>query len=234
MSEDKRDFKPRNDPPRVLAVSSSPRRDGNSRLLAEALVEGAAEAGAAAELVDVADYLDGHLRDCTKCRDAEDRCTIDDGYGDLFLNKVLPADAIVYATPIWWYGISGPLKSFIDRYYCYVSGNHPDAADNARRLCGKRAALLLTAEDYGFPVRLGIVQQMAELCRYLDHALIGTVTGIGDKRGEVRDDPSNPIELSRQLGRDLFKIDPTDDKVTLTSPETAREGEEPPYPGYWR
>ncbi len=234
MSEDNRKYEPRNDPPRVLAVSSSPRRDGNSRLLAEALIEGAAEAGAAAELVDLADHMDGHLRDCTKCRDAEDRCTIDDGYAGLFLDKVLPADAIVYATPIWWYGISGPLKSFIDRYYCYVSGNHPGAAENARRLTGKRAALLLSAEDYAFSVRLGIVQQMAELCRYLDHSLVGMVTGIGDKRGEVRDDPSNPIESSRQLGRDLFRIEPTDNQVTLISPEAAQEGEEPPRPGYWR
>lgn len=234
MTSESNDLAPRNTPPRVLAISSSPRRDGNSRLLAEALLEGAAEAGSAVELVHLADHVEGHLRDCTQCRKSDGTCAIDDGYAELFLDKVLPADAIVYATPIWWYGISGPLKTFIDRFYCYVSSPHPGAAENARRLLGKRAALLMTAEESSFSVRLGIVQQMQELCRYLDHSLVGMVTGIGNKRGEVRDDPSNPLESARQLGRNLFKIQATDYRLTLVRSKVVWEGEERPYPGYWR
>jgi multimeric flavodoxin WrbA len=61
---DGRDFAPRNTPPRVIVLSSSPRRDGNSRHLAEALAKGTAAAGNAVELIHLADQIQEFLRDC--------------------------------------------------------------------------------------------------------------------------------------------------------------------------
>ena len=55
---------------KALVLSSSPRRNGNSALLAEAVSEGLAEAGHEAEFVFADDFLHGFLRDCRKCRKA--------------------------------------------------------------------------------------------------------------------------------------------------------------------
>jgi multimeric flavodoxin WrbA len=125
---------PRNDPPRVLVLSSSPRRDGNSRRLAEALIEGSRRAGHEAELVHLPDHVGSFLRDCRTCRDAMGNCTIDDGYRELLLEKLLPADALVYATPIWWYGTSGILKTSIDRLFCYIAFSYPGSEEVVERL----------------------------------------------------------------------------------------------------
>jgi len=226
-------FRPRNSPPRVLVLSSSPRRDGNSRRLAEALVEGAAAAGHAAELAHLPDHVSDFLRDCRTCRGADGQCSIDDGYRALFLDKVLPADAIVYATPIWWYGTSGMLKNFIDRMFCYIARSQPDSERIAERLQGKRAALLMSAEESNFSARLAIVQQMQELCRYLDHSLVGIVTGIGNRRGDVEQDPNRPLDAAHDLGRRLFEIRSTDYRLDTERPAGVWEqGRD--FPGYWR
>lgn len=220
-------------PPRVLVLSSSPRRDGNSRRLAEALVEGSKAAGHATELVHLPDHVSGFLRDCRTCRDATGACTIDDGYRDLLLHKLLPADALVYATPIWWYGLSGVLKTFIDRLFCYIAFSYPDAERVAGQLMHKRAALLLSAEESNFSARLAIVQQMQELCRYLHHPLVGIVVGIGNKRGDVDRDPNGALASARDLGWRLFEIEVTDYQLDTERPASVWEKGER-YPGYWR
>ncbi len=224
---------PRNDPPRVLVISSSPRRNGNSRRLAEALVEGSAAAGHAPELIHLPDHVGEFLRDCRTCRDAAGHCTIDDGYRELLLEKLLPADALVYATPIWWYGTSGILKTFIDRLFCYIAFSYPDSERVAERLQWKRAALLLSAEESNFSARLAIVQQMQELCRYLHHPLVGIVTGIGNKRGDVERDPNEALANARQLGERLFEIEVTDYQLDTERPSSVWQ-DGLPYPGYWR
>jgi multimeric flavodoxin WrbA len=107
---------------RVLVVNASPRRDGNAWMLGEAAAQGARTAGHDVELVHLADSITALLRDCRLCRRAEDdECDIDDGYARLLLDKVVPADAVVFATPLHFYGMSGLLKTFFDRTFCYTA-----------------------------------------------------------------------------------------------------------------
>jgi multimeric flavodoxin WrbA len=81
----------------VLGLSASPRRDGNSFLLVEAALEGARHR---AELVHVDDHVRHLLRDCRRCRDENGRCTIDDGFESLLRERVLPAEVILFGTPL--------------------------------------------------------------------------------------------------------------------------------------
>jgi multimeric flavodoxin WrbA len=219
---------------RVLALSSSPRRRGNSHAVAAAVLEGAAAAGNDTELVHLADHVQGLLRNCRECRRSDGSCAIDDGYRDLFLNKVLSADALVIATPIWWYGMSGHLKNFLDRLFCYFAVSYPDHEAVQRALRGKRIALILSAEENNLSARLGILQSVQELCRYLHWSLVGVVTGIGNSTGEVVDDPSAPQSHARDLGRRLFDIVETDYKAdTVRSPRVWSDGNGA-YPTTWR
>jgi multimeric flavodoxin WrbA len=219
---------------RVLALSSSPRRRGNSRLLAEAILEGAAEAGHQVELVHLADHVQAMLRNCRECRRPDGSCAIDDGYREIFFDKFLPADALVMATPIWWYGMSAHLKNVLDRMFCYYAASYPGHEEVQRRLMGKRLALALSAEENNLSARLGIVHQMQELCRYLHYSFVGVVTGIGNSTGEVRDDPNRPLDAAREMGRRLFEIVETDYKMDTVRPSRVWQSEDKPYPTYWR
>lgn len=218
----------------VVGLSASPRRRGNSRLLCEAVLEGAAEAGHRTELVHLPDVVHYMLRNCRECRRPDGSCSIEDGYRDLFLGKVLEADALVFATPIWWYGTAAAMKNFFDRMFCYCAASYPDNAAVHGRLMGKRALLALSAEESNVSARLGIVQQFQELTRYLHWDLVGIVTGIGNKTGEAVDDPAGPVAIARELGGRIFSTVQTDYKL-----DTVREGRvwhdgNDSFPAVWR
>jgi multimeric flavodoxin WrbA len=103
-------------PLRVVAFTSSPRVDGNSGLLAEALLDGARAAGHTTEIVHLPAVIDGLLRDCRTCRGADGVCGIADGMAEAF-ERYADADVVVYSTPLWWYGMSSWMKAFIDRFF---------------------------------------------------------------------------------------------------------------------
>jgi multimeric flavodoxin WrbA len=222
------------EPRNVLALSSSPRRRGNSRVLAEAVIEGAAEAGHRTKLVQLSDHVQHMLRNCRECRRPDGSCSIEDGYSELFLREFLAADAVVLATPIWWYGMSAHLKNFLDRMFCYYALSYPGHADVQRRMMGKRLALVLSAEESNLAARLGIVHQIQELCRYLHYNFVGVVTGIGNSTAEVRNDPTDPVGSARLLGRRLFEIRETDYKLDVErAPRVWQEGDHY-FPTTWR
>jgi multimeric flavodoxin WrbA len=196
----------------VLALSSSPRRDGNSRLLAGALLEGVAQAGHHGELAYVDDHVTAFLRDCRICRDADGRCRIEDGFEPL-LRRVLAADAVVFATPLYWYGVSGQLKTFLDRIFCYIAASYPGAEEVVARLSHKRLALLISSEETYVGSSLGVLHEIQEFARYTHSSLVGVVTGIGNKRGDVIADPDHPLDRARTLGRRLFEVKSTDYRI---------------------
>jgi multimeric flavodoxin WrbA len=203
---------------RVLALSSSPRRDGNSFLLAEAAVEGAREAGHDAELVHLDDYVHHFLRDCRRCRDESGRCTIDDGFEGLLRDRVLPAEAIIFATPLYWYGVSGQLKTFLDRLFCYIALSEPEADMFVEGLIGKRLALVLAAEESYPGAALGVIHEIQEYARYTHSPFVGVVQGTGNKRRDVERDPSNPLGRARELGRRLAELRSTDYRLDTERP----------------
>jgi multimeric flavodoxin WrbA len=132
---------------KTLVLSSSPRRNGNSAALAQAVFRGLTEAGHMARFVYVQDVVSSFLKDCRQCRQDDGECSIEDGFRDVFMEHFLPADGIVVATPIYWYGMSSQLKAFLDRMFCYVAASHPRSADVVERMMGKRLGLVLSSEE---------------------------------------------------------------------------------------
>ena len=100
---------------RILILKGSPRKRGNSAILADQVAAGAAEAGAAVESFDL------HGMDIRPC----DNCDFCQGSGECVINddmqllypKLLEADAIVIASPIYWFTVSAQMKLCIDRWY---------------------------------------------------------------------------------------------------------------------
>jgi multimeric flavodoxin WrbA len=197
-------------PHTVLGLAASPRTDGNSRALLDALLGGAASAGHETQLVQLDAVMTGFLRDCRRCRDADGQCTIADGYEALLTGPVLDADTIVLATPLYWYGVSGILKTFLDRIFCFISAGYPGNEDVQRRLVGKRLVVLLSAEESYEGSTVGVRASMQELARYLHWDLVGFLVGVGNRRGEVARDPGSPLDAAAALGRSLTERSRTD------------------------
>ena len=151
---------------KVLVLASSPRRDGNSARLAEAAAEGARAAGHDTALEHLDDHVRHFLRDCRRCRDVHGRCTIDDGMEALLRERVLEADGIVFATPVYWYGVSGQLKTFFDRLFCFIAASEPDAELFVAGLTHKRLGLVVSSEETYPGAVLALVHEIQEYARY--------------------------------------------------------------------
>ena len=192
-------------------ISASPRRDGNSHLLASSAAAGAAEAGHQVDNVFLDDYVDRPLANCRQCRRPSDRqCSLDDRYHELLLDKILPADGVIYAMPLYFYGMPGRLKTVFDRLFCYTSNSAPQQQEVIAGIMGKRVGVLISCEESYQGATIGVVTQFQELTRYLNQELTGVVVGNANSRGEIARDPRDAITQARLLGRNLFNARVTD------------------------
>lgn len=98
---------------KVLVISSSPRIGGNSDVLSDAFVKGALEAGNEVEKVNLAGKKIEFCRGCFACQTTQ-RCVIRDD-ADEIEQKMQEADVLVFATPIYYFEMSGQLKTMLDR-----------------------------------------------------------------------------------------------------------------------
>ncbi|MGN0596266.1 MAG: flavodoxin family protein [Ruminiclostridium sp.] len=109
----------------VLIISTSPRKGGNSESLALEFAKGAQEAGNKVEAVFFREKNIGFCKGCLACTKTN-RCVIKDDAAEL-VEKMLAADVIAFATPIYYYEMSGQMKTLLDR------GNPMYSADYAFR-----------------------------------------------------------------------------------------------------
>ncbi|MCC3375293.1 flavodoxin family protein [Cohnella sp. REN36] len=191
-------------PPQLLILVGSPRRTGNSAALADAVRRGAEEAGAQVKVRRLDDYIEGFLRDCRTCRRPDGECAIGDRYRTLLFEDFLPAQGVVFCSPIYWYGLSAQTKAWFDRTFCYYAGAYPDSPRVIAGMTGKRIGLALASEETYPGAALGIVHQVQEYARYTRSSFVGFVRGVGNRRGEVERDPAFPLQEAERLGREFF------------------------------
>ncbi len=98
---------------RLVILSTSPRKNSNSHALAESFAKGAAEAGNEVEIISLIGKQIAFCKGCFACQ-TTGRCVIRDDAIEIE-QKVLNADVVVWATPIYYYEMSGQMKVLIDR-----------------------------------------------------------------------------------------------------------------------
>lgn len=98
----------------VLVLSASPRKGGNSDILCDQFVKGAQEAGHQAEKIFLGDKTITYCIGCEICMQNGGTCVHDDDMEEI-LQKMIDADVIVLATPVYFYSMDAQLKTVIDR-----------------------------------------------------------------------------------------------------------------------
>ncbi|HAB00090.1 MAG TPA: NADPH-dependent FMN reductase [Ruminococcaceae bacterium] len=98
---------------KVLVVETSLRKNSNSDRLAEAFARGAAETGAEVETVSLKDKKIGFCIGCLSCQNTG-KCVLKDDMAELN-RKLHDCDAVAFSTPIYYYEMSGQMKTFLDR-----------------------------------------------------------------------------------------------------------------------
>ena len=119
---------------KVLILSSSPRKGGNSDLLCDRFADGAREAGHTVEKIRLSEKKVGYCTGCYFCQ-KNGVCAQKDDAAEI-LAKMLAADVMVLATPVYFYTLSAQLKALIDRTVAIYP-----------RLTNKRFYYLMTMAD---------------------------------------------------------------------------------------
>ncbi len=174
----------------VLILSTSPRRGGNSEVLAEAFRSGAAEAGHEAEIVRLSGRDIQFCRGCLACQKTK-TCVIHDDMASL-LDKMRRADVIVFTTPIYFYEMSGQMKTLLDRTNPLFPGAY----------AFRDIYLLATAADGDPHAMDGAVKGLEGWISCFHQArLSGVVRGVGaDALGAALAHPAL-LEQAAEMGR---------------------------------
>ncbi len=183
----------------ILAINGSPNRRGHGAKILEAMLGPVAKAGGMTEVVYIYDKRISGCRACDHCKHtAEACCAVGDDMQALY-RKIKAADAVVVSTPVYMGQVSGPLKTFLDRWYAFV-----DAKFRVRNLPGKKLVVVVTS---GAPAGT-----YADVARYLkrwmgDYLKMVPVAVI--QAGDLRKgSPTDPEVLKKadKVGRSLARM----------------------------
>ncbi len=133
---------------KILVISSSPRRGGNSDLLCDQFVLGANEVGNQVEKIFLKDKNINYCIGCGSCFNNKSGCVQKDDMTEI-LEKMIVADVIVMATPVYFYTMCGQMKTFIDRLYArYTEINNKDIYFIITAAVNSKNALQRTVEEF--------------------------------------------------------------------------------------
>lgn len=136
---------------KVFAISSSPRKGGNSDILCDRFLDGAAEAGHETEKIRLVEKKMMPCTACYGCRESK-KCVQKDDMSEI-LDKLIASDIIILATPVYFYSLCAQLKIMIDR-----------CLPRYMEIKGKQFYFIITAAD---PEHSAVDEALASLRGYL-------------------------------------------------------------------
>lgn len=191
MSDKKQSSSKNKKPMKIVVLTGSPRKSGNSAHLAEQFIKGAEEAGHSVFRFDAAFEKVNGCTACNRCGMDGD-CVFKDDFEKL-RPHLISADMVVFATPMYYFGISAQLKAVIDRFYA-LNGKIKGAK--------KKAAYLMTYADTNPKEAEAMLSHYDTLIHYLGWDSVGSVVAPGVwTAGSVKDTPY-PAK-AYQLGKNV-------------------------------
>lgn len=176
---------------KIVVLMGSPNRRGSTNLLVGAFVRGVQESGHTCEVVDV---CHADIRPCTGCVHCgyEGPCVQKDDV-EVIRGKLLAADMVVFATPLYYYGMTAQLKTLVDRFCAFNSSL------NGRHLKSALLAVAWNADDWTFDA---LEAHYRTLVRYINFEDRGMVLGRGCGTPQMTARSRYPEEAYR-LGKGL-------------------------------
>ena len=175
----------------ILILSGSPRKNGNTDRLVAAFRESAEAEGKSVTVFRTADLDIAACLGCNHCREGDGNCVHRDDMGAI-LDVFRTADAVVFASPVYWFSVSAQLKLAIDRTYA-VPGDKTSI---------KRCALLLPFADESEDAANGAIVMYGYMLEYREWEDAGMIIVPGvEAKGDI--DGREELELARKLARDI-------------------------------
>lgn len=151
---------------KIVVITGSPRKNGNSAAMADAFIQAAEARGHAVTRFDAALKQVGGCRACETCFKTGKACSFDDDFNTV-APAILEADAVVFVTPVYWYSIPAQIKGVIDRLYSFVVGG--------KDIAGKDCALITCCEEDDLSVMDGVRVPLERSAALMKWNMVGEV-----------------------------------------------------------
>jgi len=174
---------------KILILEGSPRRNGNSVILSDEFTRGAEEVGCSVERIRISGKKVSGCLGCNACYRNSGVCVQKDDMAEI-REKMLAADVIVLASPIYFYSMTAQMKAVIDRTYAFY-----------QQLEGKTFCFLITcaANDASFTETM-LSALRGFTCCVPNSREGGFVLGINAmEAGDIRNSPA--VKEAYELGR---------------------------------
>lgn len=161
---------------KIVVITGSPRKTGNSFAMTDAFIKAAEAKNHTVTRFDAAMKNVGGCHACETCYKTGKACSFDDDFNTI-APAILEADAVVFATPVYWYSIPAQSKGVIDKMFSFcVAG---------KDVAGKECALITCCEEDDQSVMDGVripVERSAALLKWkmVGEVLIPGVLNAGD------------------------------------------------------
>ena len=151
---------------KIVVITGSPRKDGNSFAMTDAFIRAAEAKGHTVTRFDAAMKNVGGCRACMTCYKTGKACSFDDDFNTI-APAILEADAVVFTMPVYWYSIPAQIKGVIDRIFSLVVGG--------KAIAGKECALITCCEENDMTVMDGVRIPMERMCELNKWKMVGEV-----------------------------------------------------------
>ncbi|KAF1678019.1 flavodoxin family protein [Bacillus sp. SKDU12] len=175
----------------IAVINGGTRCGGNTDILAEKAVQ-----GFGAKHIDLRKY---HIQPIEDMRHTQGGFRpIQDDY-DSIIEQILPYDILIFATPIYWFGMSGTLKQFIDRWSQTL--RDPGFPDFQQQMTKKQAYVIAVGGDKPKTKGLPLIQQFELIFDFMGMSFKGYVLGEGNRPGDILHDTQALYAASSLLKR---------------------------------
>lgn len=192
----------------ILILQGGGRPRGNTAQLAQAFARGAREAGHRVDLISLNQIQVNGCLGCNACR-YEKPCVQKDDFNSL-VPKIMEADLLVFASPLYFWTISSKLKALIERFYAIAREDTDPPLGRYERYPQKDCALLMTSADQFFwTFEQAVSYYQFALVHYIGFHDRGMLLagGCGDTNGKPRIQETSYLDQAYEFGRTIYSGD---------------------------
>lgn len=161
---------------KIVVITGSPRKSGNSFAMTEAFIKAAEEKGHSVVRFDAAMKNVGGCHACETCFKTGKACSFDNDFNTI-APDIMDADAVIFTMPVYWYSIPAQIKGVIDKLFSFcVAG---------KDIAGKECGLIACCEEDDLSVLDGVrlpIERSAALLKWrmVGEVLVPGVLNAGD------------------------------------------------------
>jgi multimeric flavodoxin WrbA len=177
---------------KVLGISGSMRKEGNTSDLVKVILERCQVEGIKTEFISLAGKKIHPCLGCEKCKETK-CCVIKNDDWEKIINKVLDCDVLVIGSPTYYYDVCGHVKNFIDRTYSLYHDH---------KLAGRMGVAVAVQAHKGAS---RTIQTLEGFLSTHEFSSLGSVKGNGYHEGEVLAD-KEAVEKAQKIGDKVVRL----------------------------